>query len=799
LNGLAALYHSMGLYARAEPLYLQVMKGRRKILGEHHNDYATSLNNLAMLYAEIGQYEKAEQLYTTSLDIQKKSSGEFTAGYATTLNNLASLWQNLEQYTKAETGFTRSMEIREQVLGVQHSDYAASLNNLATLYAKLGQYQKAEPLIIRASETWKNIVGVNSPAYATSLNNLAAFYRKTQTNYDKAALLYLEAIRLRKMILGENHPFYAESLNDLALLYMQSGQYKKAEPLFLSSSAILMQNIAGTFSILSEKEKGKYLDYNREMIECNNSFLYNYPQAPASIIQNNYNLELGFKSLSLTGTKNMLGLVRNSRDTAIRRIFDQWVMLKNVLAKQYALSAKGRMTELKSMEAEAEALEKELNRRSSAFSSQQKALRVTVRDLQQNLAAEEAAIEFVKFRVYHNKWTDSVIYGAYILNNNGAAPHFVVLCEEKQLQALFDKAGQTASRHVNSFYRGLEVQSKEARLGIDLYKLVWEPLEPFLKDIKKIAYSPAGKLYGVAFHALPVDSTSLLMDRYRLQQYTSTRQVSLRNNQDKEGKPGSIVLFGDAQFTMDSLALVRQRKKSVDAEFNSASSYIAGTRGNETGVWVNLPGTGEEIKKIGQLFAEHRINQRSYTRESASEDNLKLLSGKSSPILHIATHGFFLPELNLKMPPGSGRDNVYSLAEDPLLRTGLVLAGGNYAWSGKTPIDGVEDGIATAYEIAQLNLGNTELLVLSACETALGEIKGSEGVFGLQRGFKMAGVRKMIVSLWQVPDKETAELMTGFYTYWMKGKSISESFYQAQAEMRKKYPAYYWAAFVLVE
>ena len=98
-----------------------------------------------------------------------------------------------------------------------------------------------------------------------------------------------------------------------------------------------------------------------------------------------------------------------------------------------------------------------------------------------------------------------------------------------------------------------------------------------------------------------------------------------------------------------------------------------------------------------------------------------------------------------------------------------------------------------------MNLGNTQLVVLSACETALGDVKGSEGVFGLQRGFKMAGAKKIIVSLWQVPDKETAELMTAFYTYWMKGKTINEAFYQAQADMRKKYPAFYWAAFVLVE
>ena len=192
----------------------------------------------------------------------------------------------------------------------------------------------------------------------------------------------------------------------------------------------------------------------------------------------------------------------------------------------------------------------------------------------------------------------------------------------------------------------------------------------------------------------------------------------------------------------------------------------------------------------------NRVSSRSFTQATATEENLKLLSGHSPQVLHIATHGFFLPaEEKKETVTGVNQQNVYSVAEDPLLRTGLVLAGGNRAWSGKEPIEGVEDGIATAYEISQLDLSNTELLVLSACETALGD----KGVFGLQRAFKMAGVKKMILSLWQVPDKETAELMTAFYGYWLKGKSIHEAFAQAQGEMRKKSPPYYWAAFVLVE
>ena len=193
----------------------------------------------------------------------------------------------------------------------------------------------------------------------------------------------------------------------------------------------------------------------------------------------------------------------------------------------------------------------------------------------------------------------------------------------------------------------------------------------------------------------------------------------------------------------------------------------------------------------------NKIAVTTYLKEQATEDRVYQLH--SPGILHIATHGFFLPDQKKNKTKEEGNGNVYSLAEDPLMRSGLVLAGGNYAWSGNPPVDGVDDGIATAYEISQLNFSTTELLVLSACETALGDIKGTEGVFGLQRGFKMAGVKKMIVSLWQVPDKETAELMSAFYTYWINGKTINEAFYQAQGELRKKYPALYWAAFVLVE
>ena len=136
-----------------------------------------------------------------------------------------------------------------------------------------------------------------------------------------------------------------------------------------------------------------------------------------------------------------------------------------------------------------------------------------------------------------------------------------------------------------------------------------------------------------------------------------------------------------------------------------------------------------------------------------------------------------------------------------MFRSGLVLAGGNNAWRGEALVPGKEDGILTAYAVAQMDLSNTDLAVLSACETALGDLRGNEGVFGLQRAFKMAGVKQLIISLWPVPDVETTAVMTLFYHNWLIGQSTREALRNTQLQIRKKYPQkpYYWAGFVLVE
>jgi CHAT domain-containing protein/Tfp pilus assembly protein PilF len=797
LNNLAALYESMGNYTKAEPLFLEALNIRKKVLGSEHPDYAGSLNNLAGLYKSMGNYAKAEPLLVEALNIRKKILSTQHPDYAQSLNNLAGLYKSMGNYTKAEPLYVEALKIWKKVLGTEHPDYATSLNNLAGLYENMGHYAKAEPLYVEALTIWKKVVGTEHPDYALSLNNLAVLY-ESMGNYTKAEPLFMESMNIRKKVLGSEHPVYAGSLNNLAALYESMGNYAKAEPLYIQSATIRYGHLLVNYTNLSEKEKQAWLDNTGYFNEVILSLQYNYKKITPSSTQFIFNQQLLLKSLVLADTRWLTETIQKSNDSLLQKTYGTWLDIKRELSRQYALPLSKRSPELAAQEQQAEELEKQLNRLSAAFREQQQTLRIQLKDVQNGLQEQEACVEFVKFRFYKKLWTDSVLYGAFVVTKYDTVPRFVPLFEERQLQQIWSTSGTTNEQKVKNLYRGsseADSSFSEASFGKEVYRLVWQPLEPYLKGITKIAYAPAGLLYKIAFHALPVDSATALMDKYTLRQYTSIREVALRSRTTGTQQPKQVVLFGNPDY-----ARVNSSPASHNTQPVTSSLYTPSTRGNYNNTWSPLSGTAEEIKKIKLLFEQNKIQTTQFVQQEASEEHLKALSGQSPQVLHIATHGFFLPQAEQKRKePGMMNENQYSFADNPLLRSGLVLAGANHAWGGNPPVDGSEDGIVTAYEIAQLNLSNTELVVLSACETALGDIKGGEGVFGLQRAFKLAGVKKMIVSLWQVPDKETAELMTAFYNYWLKGQPIEQAFARAQSEMRKQYPAFYWAAFVLVE
>jgi CHAT domain-containing protein len=324
--------------------------------------------------------------------------------------------------------------------------------------------------------------------------------------------------------------------------------------------------------------------------------------------------------------------------------------------------------------------------------------------------------------------------------------------------------------------------------------LIWKPLEKYLQNVNTIYMAPAGMMHQLSFSAIPTPDGKMLSDKYNINIVSSTRNL-IEGNKDEIIAQGNAVVYGGIKYNADStladiLATVHAKEKS------EMRSLLRGTTSEES--WSYLPGTLQEAKSVNTILAKKKIKVEYISDVNATEESFKKLSDNSPQILHIATHGFTIP-LGDKNNAYKVFDNPFVQNFNPLFRTGLLFAGANRTWNKEKPIEGIEDGVLTAYEVSNLNLRNTKLVVLSACETGLGETKGSEGVYGLQRSFKAAGVKYIMMTLWTIPDEQTVELMTLFYEKITSGKPIRKAFTETQNEMKKKYPPYFWAGFVLVE
>jgi len=292
-----------------------------------------------------------------------------------------------------------------------------------------------------------------------------------------------------------------------------------------------------------------------------------------------------------------------------------------------------------------------------------------------------------------------------------------------------------------------------------------------------------------------------LFDIYNLKTLNSTREIISQNKPLFINPEFTCSIYGGIQYDLDANKLIINANKYKDNDKIQLIANVEKTEPNlfnRSGVWNYLGGTLVEAETINKELQNFKISTTLFTGENANEESFKSLSSKSPTIIHIATHGFYIAD-NKSKNTDLEAGNSFKNNKNPLFRSGLIMAGVNRAWTGKKAIEGVDDGILTAFEVSNLDLSNTKLVVLSACETGLGDINGSEGVYGLQRAFKMAGVQYMITTLWEIQDQVTVEFMNVFYQKWLKGKDIHDAFKLAQEEMRKKYEAIYWAAFVLVE
>lgn len=793
LNGLALLYMEMGDFEKAEPLFLETKTIREKVQGKDNSDYAEILNNLASLYRSMGNYEKAELHHLEAIAIKGKIIGKEYPNYALSLNNLAILYKAMGSYEKAEQLYLEATTIKEKTQGKEHPSYALSLNNLAILYWTMGKYEKAEPLYLQAIAIREKKLGKEHPEYASSLNNLALLYLY-MGRYEDAEPLFIQAITIREKALGPAHPDYAESLNNLAILYMATANYEKAEPFYEECSQTNQSLLEKSIRHLSERELGNYLNKFSESQDQTLSFVQ--LSASKKVTATCFDNSLFYKGFLLQ-TAGQIKRMSLSNPAATEN-FNLLKSYERRLAAQYAQPIADRdSTNVADLEAKVNDIEKDLARTVAGFGQ---ALRqVKWQEVQSVLKPGEAAIEFVSYRFYQKKQTDSILYAALLLLPGTGTPKFIPLFEEKQLTTLLKTEGSPQP----AFYNDLYANDKK---GDQLYDLIWKPIATALPQGTIVYCSPSGLLHRLNLAAIPTPDGKTLAEKNRLSMLGSTRQLVIPFVSATQ-QSATAQLYGGIQYDATPTVAANMTAKPEDLAARRGPDITQNDSTLRGENWNYLRWTEVEISAAANILKSKGITPTLNKGAEATEESFKALGqGSASPrILHIATHGFFFPdpkESKQNEVQGIG-EKTFKVSDNPMIRSGLVLAGGNHAWkTGKPLRPDLEDGILTAYEISQMNLANTELVVLSACETGLGDLVGNEGVYGLQRAFKIAGARHLIMSLWQVPDFQTQVFMTAFYKHWLERKmAVPEAFRATQTELRGRYSgeAFKWAGFVLVE
>ena len=781
LNKMSLCYYEVGNYYKAIELGEQLLQ----IEDLNHINYATSLGNLANYYAEVGDYNKALELHEQALVIRKEELGENHLDYITSLHNLATYYYAIKDYNKAIEYGQFVVSQRKNILGEQNVDYASSLANLAIYY---NDYNKAVELGKKAADIYKAVLGENHPLYAKSLSNMA-YFCKELGNYAKSIEYIKYALDIQDAKLDKAHPDYSNSLAILQDCFYKQNDFDKIKPIWNTVYKSVKTHTLSQFRGMTSAQRYMYWNTNiiSNIVAPNNQY---------TKVLHNDNLSMGLSYNSLLFSKGVIlasdiefdKVIRESGDTVLLWKFEELRTTRAILNTYYNKPITERPEgEVERLEARAEVLEKDLLAGSKEYADFTRRLEIEWQDVQAALGDKDVAIEILAADEYIDEDTPPY-YAALVLRKGWDAPKFVELCGAEVLKEYFADGKALALMYK-------EEDSKK------LYNTIWGKLAEYINEGDNVYFSPAGFLYQINVELLQDAERRLANEKYNLHRVSSTRELCFEKPNIAHS---AAVLYGGLTYDMDSTAMIAQ-SRAVRAEKEEFYVMRALEQDSLRGKLNHLPASEREVHNIGQQMKAHNIAVALYKKEVGNEESFKALSGKKTPILHLATHGFFLKNEEAKVKPfyqlmGVEQDRLRP--DNSLRRSGLAFAGAQKAWDGEETPKGIDDGIMLAQEIASMDLNGTDLVVLSACETGLGEIN-SEGVFGLQRAFKKAGVQTLIMSLWKVHDEATALFMQTFYENLLSGKSKRDSFAAAQMALRehKQYGAdpYYWAGFIMLD
>ena len=793
LNNIARYHSYLGDYMEAVIMGRKAMELNASLLGEQHPEYAQSVSNLAGYLSRIGNYEEAIRLGEEALRIRESTLGKNHPDYAQSLNNLAKYHYFLGEYDTAIQLEKEALKAREAIYGKHHSEYATALSNLGDYYQKTGNTSEAISCGTEALRIRQEVLGKSHPDYAESLSSLASCHFSIGNTF-QAVELESEAVELQKRLLGEEHPSYVRSLCKMAAYYSGNGQLAEAEAHAYEATRRYTKVILNTFADLTSSERDLY--WLKVKPWFTNTLLELTEKNPsAKMVSSAYNGTLLAKGLLLKSEQEMASMLMESGDSTIVASYASLQANRALLLKQFETPLRQRTINTDSLQRVITRQERRLVKRSKTYGSYTQSLSIEWEGIARHLRPEDIAIEFVHYRSAEGVGH----YAALVVTHASPHPAFIPLMDDRQLSS---------------------IPAKQLYASSQLSDLLWLPLADQISKASRIYFAPAGELYNIAIESLPIydsEEGEVMSDRWKLYRLSSTREIALSHDKVRKS-PSSAAIYGGMTYdtkTPTGKGIPRPLKK----ELKGAAKY--------------LPATKREAEETADSLQSHGVPTELHLGDNATEQSFKRLSGHAPSILHIATHGFYWTDDEVKDANMDEKLQFLSMygnlddADKALTRSGLLFTGANNALRGDRMQGNEDDGVLTAKEISLLDFRGLDLLVLSACQTGLGKVTG-DGVFGLQRGFKKAGAGALLMSLWKVDDSATRLLMSGFYNYLLQGFGKHEALRRAQRDLRemtidtgekkgrraittrkkrarkdsmkKLYrDPYYWAAFILLD
>ena len=757
LNNLGLEHLMLNDVVAAEHYFLHAAEIRHAILPPNDPDYALTLRNLGDAYFGMGDHEKAEKYYLQAYDIYQSyeaPSDEQLIYLFQLLNNMGNLNLQRKAYQSAEEYYLRAREIYDSHSGpiwdaelINNGGLQMGLGDVCL--QRTGDYDRTATYYFKALKIYEQI---NAPLYlrTKTLRKLGQLYCDLK-DYEQAEKYFKLVLVLHSDSLVKDRVDYTVTMAGIGSLYLKTGDYAQAQTYFKKCYDIFSTEYIKATNFFPERQRVSYWDLMKDWFEIDYPVLsYRAHETNDSLAGFAYNNELFKKGLLLSSSEAVKRSVLESSDTTLIRQWDDLMAKKQQII---ALEEKNPYAaNLASLREETEQLEKQITRSSAAYRENMRQWSITWDSVRATLQPNQVAIEYMCAPLNQ----DSTMYCALLLRHDSKHPQIIPLFEQQQVAALLHSS-RGDSIAINTTYLS-------CRNGQQLTQLIWGPVKPYIHEGEQIFIAPTHMLHQIAIEHLPFDSAHAMSDVYRITRLSSTRELAMPKTTIPYRK---ATLYGGIEYEeLDDEIMKYNHQLYASRSVTESPSNI---RGRLTNIYAPpLKGTQREVDAIAPILKNQNIYVTIYSHFSACEESVKALSGQKQNILHFATHGMYVDTLK---------------TDEPLERSILVFAGANKALRGDDVGEGLDDGVLTAKEISVLDFRDADIVVLSACETALGDVSG-EGVFGLQRAFKMAGAQTILMALWQVSDDATRMLMTAFYRHYSKGLSKREAFLLAQKEVR---------------